>query len=103
MTLTPGQSFTSLPTSPTSGEYTGLGQEEHRWDTEAGSAVQMSAMAPCLMAGGILGCSEGVWQLQGPWQNLGEEEFGSISPYMRRMGSCTHVAIKHMLKEKSHQ
>lgn len=80
--------------SPTSGEYTGLGQEEHRVDAEAGSAVQMSAMAPCFMAGGILGCSEGVWQLQGPPQNLREAG---------RVGLCTQAAIKHMLKEKSHQ
>ena len=89
MTLTPGQSFTSLPMSPTSGEQAGLGQEGHHLGTEAGSPFQMPVMAPCFMAGGILGGTIlRVLGSSGDPDRASERKvgFGGISPYLRSMG-----------------
>lgn len=75
-------------------------------DTEAGSPAQMLVMAPCFMAGGMLGGTTlRVLGSSGDHDRTWERKagFGGISPCLRRMVSSTKAAIKHMLKEKCHQ
>lgn len=83
-----------------------MGQEGCHLDTEAGPPVQMPVMAPCFMAGGVL--SGAILRVLGSSEDpdrASEDKagFGGISPSLRRMGSSTQAAIKHMLKGKWHQ
>lgn len=98
MTLTLGQSFTSLPTSPTLGEPSGLGCEGHHLDTEAGSPGQMPMMTPFSMAGGTILCGLGS---SGVPDRASEEKsrFGGISHYTRKMSSSTPTNAKHVMGE----